>query len=106
MRELPIYDVAIVGFGPVGAMLANLLARRGLAVAVVERTAAVYDKPRAISIDHEALRILQAVGPHLGFVLLDPLLDHEDPAEPARAASATPAPPPVAKGAPPQTYRA
>lgn len=28
---------------------------------------------------------LGAVGPHLGFVLLDPLLDYDDPAEPARA---------------------
>lgn len=28
---------------------------------------------------------LGVVGPHLGFVLLDPLLDHDDPAGPARA---------------------
>lgn len=58
----PDYDVAIVGFGPVGAVFANLLARRGLDVAVVERMADVYDKPRAIALDHEALRVFQAIG--------------------------------------------
>jgi 3-(3-hydroxy-phenyl)propionate hydroxylase len=56
------YDVAIVGLGPVGAIFANLLARYGLTVAVVERAAAIYDKPRAITLDHEALRVFQAIG--------------------------------------------
>ncbi|MEZ5820586.1 MAG: bifunctional 3-(3-hydroxy-phenyl)propionate/3-hydroxycinnamic acid hydroxylase [Xanthobacteraceae bacterium] len=59
--QSPIHDVAIVGFGPVGAAFASLLARRGLKVAAVERAAAVYDKPRAIALDHEVLRILQAI---------------------------------------------
>ncbi|WP_338831013.1 bifunctional 3-(3-hydroxy-phenyl)propionate/3-hydroxycinnamic acid hydroxylase [Bradyrhizobium sp. 27S5] len=58
----PIYDVAIVGLGPVGAIFANLLAKAGLKVAVVERVADIYDKPRAITLDHEALRVLQAIG--------------------------------------------
>ncbi|MGQ0683969.1 bifunctional 3-(3-hydroxy-phenyl)propionate/3-hydroxycinnamic acid hydroxylase MhpA [Bradyrhizobium sp.] len=57
-----IYDAVIVGLGPVGAVFANLLAKRGLKIAVIERTAAVYDKPRAIVVDHEALRIFQAIG--------------------------------------------
>jgi 3-(3-hydroxy-phenyl)propionate hydroxylase len=56
------YDVAIVGLGPVGAIFANLLAGHGLKVAVVERAAAIYDKPRAITLDHEALRVFQAIG--------------------------------------------
>ena len=56
------YDVAIVGLGPVGAIFANLLARYGLKIAVVERAAAIYDKPRAITLDHEALRVFQAIG--------------------------------------------
>jgi 3-(3-hydroxy-phenyl)propionate hydroxylase len=56
------YDVAIVGLGPVGAIFANLLARYGLRIAVVERAAAIYDKPRAITLDHEALRVFQAIG--------------------------------------------
>ncbi|MBB4858676.1 3-(3-hydroxy-phenyl)propionate hydroxylase [Novosphingobium chloroacetimidivorans] len=56
------YDVAIVGMGPVGATLACLLARRGLQVLVVDRELAIYDKPRAIVLDHEALRVLQHCG--------------------------------------------
>jgi 3-(3-hydroxy-phenyl)propionate hydroxylase len=56
------YDVAIVGYGPVGAILANLLANYGLKIAVVERAAGIYDKPRAITLDHEALRVFQACG--------------------------------------------
>jgi 3-(3-hydroxy-phenyl)propionate hydroxylase len=59
---MPKYDVAIVGYGPVGAIFANLLANYGLKIAVVERAAAIYDKPRAITLDHEALRVFQACG--------------------------------------------
>ncbi len=57
-----IFDVIIVGYGPVGAMLANLLGHDGLTVAVVERMTGIYDKPRAINIDHEVMRLLQSVG--------------------------------------------
>lgn len=56
------YDVAIVGYGPVGATFANLLSKYGLRIAVVEQAADIYDKPRAITIDHEVLRVLQACG--------------------------------------------
>jgi 3-(3-hydroxy-phenyl)propionate hydroxylase len=62
LSEIPNYDVAIVGYGPVGAILANLLAKYGLKIAVVERAAGIYDKPRAITLDHEALRVFQACG--------------------------------------------
>jgi 3-(3-hydroxy-phenyl)propionate hydroxylase len=62
LKEFSTYDVAIVGYGPVGAVFANLLAKRGLDVAVIERSAAIYDKPRAIALDHEALRVFQEVG--------------------------------------------
>ena len=56
------YDILIVGYGPVGATLAGLLARRGLRVGVVEQAAGIYDKPRAIALDHEVMRIFQACG--------------------------------------------
>jgi 3-(3-hydroxy-phenyl)propionate hydroxylase len=52
-------DVAIVGFGPVGATLAGLLGRRGLSVVVVERETGVFKLPRAAHIDHTGLRTLQ-----------------------------------------------
>ena len=51
-------DVAIIGYGPVGATAAALLGGQGLTVAVVERMAGVYDKPRAITADHEVMRCM------------------------------------------------
>ncbi|WP_037507481.1 bifunctional 3-(3-hydroxy-phenyl)propionate/3-hydroxycinnamic acid hydroxylase [Rhizorhabdus wittichii] len=59
---LAVYDVIVVGMGPVGAVTACLLGRAGLRVAVIEREMAIFDKPRAIVLDHEALRVLQACG--------------------------------------------
>lgn len=56
------YDVIILGYGPVGAVLANALGQDGLSVAVVDRMLGIYDKPRAINIDHEVMRLLQSVG--------------------------------------------
>lgn len=58
----PNYDVAIVGYGPVGAALANLLGSRGHSVLVIDQMREIYDKPRAINIDHEVMRVLQSVG--------------------------------------------
>lgn len=57
-----VHDVAVVGLGPVGATLANLLALRGLSVVVLEREAAVYALPRAIHFDGECMRVFQAAG--------------------------------------------
>ncbi len=55
-------DVAIVGYGPVGAALGILLAQRGRRVAVLERWPDPYMLPRAVHFDHEVGRILQACG--------------------------------------------
>ena len=55
------YDVAIVGYGPVGQLLANLLGQAGYQVVVIERYADIYPMPRAVHFDHEVARILQAV---------------------------------------------
>lgn len=55
-------DVLIVGLGPVGAALANLLGRLGVRTVVVERNTEILAAPRAIALDNEALRILQWVG--------------------------------------------
>ncbi|MET0540558.1 MAG: bifunctional 3-(3-hydroxy-phenyl)propionate/3-hydroxycinnamic acid hydroxylase [Variovorax sp.] len=57
-----VYDVAVIGFGPSGAVAAGLLAGMGLSVFVCDRQREVYDKPRAIAIDHEVLRVFQQLG--------------------------------------------
>lgn len=55
-------DVAIVGYGPVGAVLANLLGREGLRTRVFERESEVYRLPRAVHFDHEVMRVFQSIG--------------------------------------------
>jgi len=55
------YDVAIVGYGPVGATLANLLGQAGLSVLVLEREASVYHHPRAGHCDGEVMRVFQSI---------------------------------------------
>ncbi len=62
MTEQKTYDVAIVGYGPVGATAANLLGQLGLNVVVVERDPDIYARARAISTDEEVVRIWQQVG--------------------------------------------
>jgi 3-(3-hydroxy-phenyl)propionate hydroxylase len=55
-------DVAILGYGPVGALLANLLGQAGLKVGVFEREREIYALPRAVHFDGEVMRIFQSVG--------------------------------------------
>jgi threonine dehydrogenase-like Zn-dependent dehydrogenase len=57
------FDVAIVGYGPVGQALAALLGQAGHRVGVFERLPQIYGLPRALHIDHEIVRLLQ---PHAG----------------------------------------
>jgi 3-(3-hydroxy-phenyl)propionate hydroxylase len=58
----PAVDVAIVGFGPVGAFTALLLADAGLRVAILERSREPVEQPRAVGIDGESLRAFQRIG--------------------------------------------
>jgi 3-(3-hydroxy-phenyl)propionate hydroxylase len=57
----PEFDVAIVGYGPVGQALAALLGRAGHRVGVFERYREIYRLPRAVHLDHEIMRLLQAL---------------------------------------------
>ncbi|WP_315838458.1 bifunctional 3-(3-hydroxy-phenyl)propionate/3-hydroxycinnamic acid hydroxylase [Bradyrhizobium prioriisuperbiae] len=66
----PTFDVAIIGRGPVGATLANLLGLCGLRTLVLEREATAYHLPRALHFDDEAMRVFQAIG------LSDKILPH------------------------------
>ena len=54
--------VTIVGAGPVGLMLANLLSAYDIPVVVIERNQTTVQAPRAVSIDDESLRALQIAG--------------------------------------------
>ena len=58
----PTYDVAIVGFGPTGAIAAGLLGKKGIRTFVCDKLHDVYDKPRAIALDHEISRVFQQMG--------------------------------------------
>lgn len=66
-------EVVIVGAGPVSLTLANYLGQAGIEVLVIEKLDRLIDYPRAIGIDDEALRTLQAVG------LIDRVLPHTTP---------------------------
>ena len=73
-------DVAIVGAGPVGLLSALLLGQRGLSVAIFERWPTFYPLPRACTIDHEAIRILQDAKLAGEFEqLIDPVIGPERP---------------------------
>lgn len=56
------FDVVVVGLGPVGAALANLLGKHGVRTLVVDRDRRINRAPRAIALDNEALRVLQLAG--------------------------------------------
>lgn len=56
------HDVLISGLGPTGAVLAGLLGQRGIRVAVFDVLEDLYPLPRAVGLDHEAMRILQELG--------------------------------------------
>jgi 2-polyprenyl-6-methoxyphenol hydroxylase-like FAD-dependent oxidoreductase len=58
----PETDVAIVGFGPVGAFSALLLAEAGLRVRIFERSSEPVVLPRAVGLDGESVRAFQRIG--------------------------------------------
>jgi len=56
------YPVVVIGAGPTGLTLANLLSRYGTRALLVERNLTTVQEPRAVSIDDESLRTMQAAG--------------------------------------------
>lgn len=62
MSEKTEYDLIIVGAGPVGMMIANLVAASGLRVLILEQLPSLIDYPRGVGMDDECLRVFQAAG--------------------------------------------
>jgi flavoprotein hydroxylase len=67
--------VAIIGYGPVGKLLAILLAQRGWRVGVFEKWPSAFSLPRAVHFDHEVARILQSAG------VMDEIAARSEPAD-------------------------
>ena len=62
IKDVPHYPVVIIGSGPTGLTLANLLGVYGVRALIVERNVTTVQEPRAVSIDDESLRTMQAAG--------------------------------------------
>lgn len=78
MLHMTTHDVLISGLGPTGAVLAGLLGQRGVRVAVFDKLDALFPLPRAVGLDHEALRIVQELGLAQE---IRPFIDHYRPSE-------------------------
>lgn len=59
---MTVFDVAVIGCGPTGVTLANLLGQYGLTVLVLEREPEIYGLPRAIHFDGEVMRVFETAG--------------------------------------------
>ena len=55
-------NVLIVGFGPTGAVLANLLSKYDLSIQILEKESQIYNLPRAVHFDDEIMRIFKSIG--------------------------------------------
>jgi 3-(3-hydroxy-phenyl)propionate hydroxylase len=55
-------DVAVIGAGPCGITMANLLAVYGVRAVVIDAQPGIYEYPRAVGIDDESLRTYQSIG--------------------------------------------
>ena len=56
------FDVILVGTGPTGLVLAHLLGNYGIRTLVIDKNSGPVDEARAVTIDDESLRTLQATG--------------------------------------------
>lgn len=66
-------DVLIVGAGPVGLTLANILGLQGVRTLIVEDRDTLIDYPRGVGLDDESLRTFQSIG------LVEQILPHTVP---------------------------
>ncbi len=55
-------QVAVIGFGPCGAVAANLLGQAGITTLAIDKLVDIFPKPRAIALDHEIMRLFDNIG--------------------------------------------
>ncbi|WP_068179109.1 bifunctional 3-(3-hydroxy-phenyl)propionate/3-hydroxycinnamic acid hydroxylase [Mycobacterium sp. UM_CSW] len=73
-RDAPVdVEVLLVGAGPVGLTLANILGLQGVRTLVVDERDTLIDYPRGVGLDDEGLRTFQSIG------LVDRILPHTVP---------------------------
>lgn len=63
-------DILVVGAGPTGLTVANILGQGGIATLLIDQKDSTVGEPRAVSIDDESLRTMQAIG------LVQPVLEN------------------------------
>lgn len=73
MMSRPESEILIVGAGPAGLMLANILGMYGRRVTVLEAMGQLIDYPRGVGLDDESFRTIQTVG------LVDTVKPHTNP---------------------------
>lgn len=56
------WDVIVVGAGPTGLTLANMLGEKGVRTLLLEQLPDIIDYPRGVGMDDEALRSFQSIG--------------------------------------------
>lgn len=61
-NQIQNFDVAIIGLGPVGSTLANILGQYGIKTVALDRENEAYHLPRAVMFDDEIMRIFQSLG--------------------------------------------
>lgn len=66
-------DVVIIGAGPVGLTLANVLGGQGVRTLIAEERDTLIDYPRGVGLDDESLRTFQSIG------VVDRVLPHTVP---------------------------
>lgn len=55
------FDIAIIGYGPVGAVAANIFGASGYNIVVIEPNKEIWDVPRAVALDGQTQRIFQSM---------------------------------------------
>ena len=53
-------NVLIVGFGPTGSVLANLLSKYNITIHILEKENEIYNLPRAVHFDDEIMRTFKS----------------------------------------------